>query len=155
VRLYLYAVVESTASLPGTTGIGGHGVALLAVDRVAAIVGAVDGPVEASRDHLLAHARIVDEVAAANDALLPVRFGRGFHDANELAAALAGISTQLEARLHAVEGCVELGVLASEAATAQPNVAGGREYMRRPELTLACTGPWPPYSFAGLQDGPS
>jgi gas vesicle protein GvpL/GvpF len=209
--LYLYALVPPTASLPRTTGVGGHELALLVVDRVAAVVGDVEEPLEPTHEHLLEHARVVDEVAASNDALLPVRFGRGFHDADELALALAELSTALEERLRSVEGCVELGVHASEAGPEETCSAAGNEYMqrrlrevtrvaeihaalaerarestrdtgtgtllnaaylvprravgdfiaaveqlrrRRPEVTVACTGPWPPYSFASLQDGP-
>jgi gas vesicle protein GvpL/GvpF len=209
--LYLYALVTPAASLPPTTGVGGHELALLVVDRVAAVVGEVDGPLEPTHEHLLEHARVVDEIAASNDALLPVRFGRGFHDAGELALALAELSAELEERLRAVEGCVELGVHASEAGAEETGSAGGSRYMQRrlrevtrvaeihsalaerarestrdtgtgtllngaylvprravdefvaaveqlrrhrPEVTVACTGPWPPYSFASVQDGP-
>ena len=129
--LYLYAIVEPTASLPSVAGIGGHGLRLLVLDRVAAVVGELGGPIEPTEEHLIAHARVVDEVAAANDPVLPVRFGRGFHDVDRLVAALELVSPQLEERFRAVEGCVELGLHVAEAVAPQPAATRGSEYMRR------------------------
>ena len=128
-RLYLYALVPPAASLPRVAGVHGGTVALLVADRVAAAVGEVEGAVEPTEENLLAHARVVDELAAANDAVLPVRFGRGFRDVEELADALAGEAARLTERLQAVQGCVELGVHAAGDAAGRVTPAGGRAYM--------------------------
>ena len=131
--LYVYALLEPTATLPRVAGVNGHELSLLVVDRVAAVVGEIAGPLEPTDDNLLEHARVVDEVAAANDALLPVRFGRGFHDVDQLVTALSDVAVQCEERLRAVKGCVELGVHVAEApvATAGATATVGREYMHR------------------------
>ena len=126
--VYLYALVPPDATLPYAVGIGGSVVGLVTVGSVAAVVGEVD-LVEPTEENLLAHARVVDEVAGVNDAVLPVRFGRGFHDLDALEAALARRAPQLGERLRAVQGCVELGVHAVGDVTEPVAARRGREYM--------------------------
>ena len=206
--LYLYALVDSAAALPDD-------VELVSIDGIGAVVGEIDDVVDPTDEQVLSHARVVDQVAALNDAVLPVRFGRGFPELHELEAALAHLAPRLEERLRAVRGCVELGV--HVVGTAEPPTQSelGADYMRRrlrevaeadlladeihvplaerarestrsgstgptallraaylvprgdvdafcaaverargrhPSLTFACTGPWPPYSFADLEE---
>jgi len=213
--LYLYAFVRPDASVPDEPGIEGRPPVLVPLRRVAAVVADVDGKVEPTDDHVLTHARVVDAVAAANDAVLPVRFGRGFRSVEELEASVERIVDELEEGLDRVSGCVEIGlqVVGREKPTAR--VFSGRDYMQRrmreiahadavaeaihaplaeraraatqtrgaaqqpllrasylvarddvdgfrasvddvrrrhADLTFACTGPWPPYSFASLDD---
>jgi hypothetical protein len=206
--LYLYALVESTAALP-------EDVELVSIQGIGAVVGEIDDDVESTDEHVLSHARIVDRLAALNDAVLPVRFGRGFRAPNELEAALGRLAARLEERLRAVRGCVEIGVHVVGEAPRASGAEVGADYMRRrlrevaeaeeladeihvplaersrestrngtvasaallraaylvprgdveafcgavesarqrhPELTFACTGPWPPYSFADVED---
>jgi hypothetical protein len=205
--LYLYALVESTAALPDD-------VELVSIQGIGAVVGDIDDVVDPTDEHVLSHARIVDRLATLNDAVLPVRFGRGFREPDELEAALGRLAPQLEERLRAVRGCVELGVHVVGAAPPMSGIEVGADYMRRrlrevaegealadeihvplaersrestrngsvapaallraaylvprgdvdafcgavesaqqrhPELTFACTGPWPPYSFANVE----
>jgi hypothetical protein len=205
--LYLYALVESTAALPDD-------VELVSIQGIGAVVGDIDDVVDPTDEHVLSHARIVDRLATLNDAVLPVRFGRGFREPDELEAAIGRLAPQLEERLRAVRGCVELGVHVVGAAPPMSGIEAGADYMRRrlrevaeaealadeihvplaersrestrngsvapaallraaylvprgdvdafcgavesarqrhPELTFACTGPWPPYSFANVE----
>ena len=212
--LYLYAFVRGSGHLPDTAGIAGAPATFVPLGTVAAVVAEVDGALEPTDENVLAHARVVDALAAANDAVLPVRFGRGFRDAEDLAAAVALFAGELEERLEELSGCVEIGLhVTAPAQPAQP-VASGRDYMRHrlrdlaridalaadihaplaeraraatrsrsvgtsallraaylvpvadvdafrgavdeaqrrySELSFACTGPWPPYSFAVLE----
>jgi gas vesicle protein GvpL/GvpF len=206
--LYLYALVPADATAPVELR-----VELVPLGDVAAAVGEIEGTVEPTRERILSHARVVDALAGANDAVLPVRFGRGFRDHADLEASLAPLAAGLRVRLADVRGCVELGLHVAGPAEPPLAVGSGREYMQRrladqtraeaaaetihaplaelsrastrsasgtatellrsaylvprdgvdrfraaveraqrrhPDLTFACTGPWPPYSFAAL-----
>ena len=213
--LYLYALTEHPAVLPPSP------VSLAAepLDGIDAVVGMIENEgIEPSEQEILKHARVVEELAAVNAALLPARFGLGFSDADALQAAVAERIDGLHEALDRVRGCVELGVrvLSGKSSAVVPVGASGREYMlgrldeRRSterladelhgplaalaradtrsvgatpelvlsaaylvphenverfralvdelgranaELTIACTGPWPPYSFATAEVG--
>jgi len=210
--LYLYAFSFHPTTLPRTTGIGGAPLAVETFDGIEAVVSVLDGRLEPSEESVLAHARVVDELAATNDAVIPARFGRGFANRDSLRTGVLEREADLHAALERVRGCVELGLRVLEPAEEEAAVpATGREYMvgrlernRRdeqaaeelhaplaaiareatkslratpqlflsaaylvpridverfreavraqqetnPGLSFACTGPWPPYSFA-------
>jgi Gas vesicle synthesis protein GvpL/GvpF len=211
--LYLYAFSPHPTKLPRTPGIAEAAVAAESFDGIDAVVSVLEAvAVEPSEESVLAHARVVDELAASNDAVVPARFGRGFADRDSLRAAVLERLADLEAALERVRGCVELGLrVFAPAGHEAVTPASGREYMvgllersRRDErvaeelhaplaaiareatkslratpklllsaaylvpradvvrfreavqaqqeehvdLSLACTGPWPPYSFA-------
>src|SRR2546423_2006376 len=209
--LYLYAFAERPVTQPDAPGLEGASLSAEEVDGVAAVVSVLS--VEAVRpteEAVLTHARVVDALTAANDAVVPARFGRAFGDAEGLRRAAADRADDLRSALGQVRGCVELGLRAVPPQVVDPEAAlsSGREYMRRrlaeqqrierlgaelhaplaslaraatgiqtapqllsaaflvprahvedfryavgelerrhPEVTLACTGPWPPYSF--------
>ena len=212
--LYLYAFVPHQAGAVETTGIGEIRPTVVPLGTVAAVVADVEGAIDSREEHVLAHARVVDALAASNDAVLPVRFGRGFRDVDDLEQAVSRILPELEERLEDVKGCVELGLHVVAAPQPTAAASSGREYMQRrlrdlshaealaeeiygplaararaatrthgvgasallraayllpethvaafraaveegqrahPELAFACTGPWPPYSFAALE----
>ena len=218
--LYVYALVEPPAVLPDVRGIEGGRPELADVDGIAAAVAEIARPVlDASEDAVLAHARVVDALAGANAAVLPVRFGRALADLDAVRAAVAASAPALHAALARVRGCVELAlrVLVAEPADAEASPSSsGCDYMRRrlaslrdaerladelhaplaalarastrsvlatprlllsaaylvpretvdefrrrldelaaarPALSVACTGPWPPYSFATAEVG--
>jgi Gas vesicle synthesis protein GvpL/GvpF len=210
--LYLYALTEHPAVVPSTLGLEETPLAVERLDGIEAVVGVLDGDrIEASEEAVLTHARIVDELAALNEAVLPARFGRGYADAEALRTAVAEQEDALRPALERVRGCLELGLRVFSEQSDGDSPGSGREYMldrldrrRRaerladevhaplaalaraetrtvaatpqlllsaaylvprealeqfqsalgelesahPELSLACTGPWPPYSFA-------
>lgn len=213
--LYLYAFSEPPTTIPPVAGIGASPLAVERVDRVDAVISVLPGaaPVEVSEDAIRAHARVVDEVARQNAAVLPVRFGRGYGDVEALREAVTERATELSDGLARVRDCVEVGlrVLAAPDEGAAGVPSSGREYLRarlderlrgerlahelhapletmarastcsvlatprlllsasylvprdgldafrnavaevqraHPDLSMACTGPWPPYSFA-------
>ena len=211
--LYLYAFVPRIARMPDVVGIGGGHLALAPLGTVAAVVADVDGSIDPTDENVLAHARVIDALAGEFDAVLPVRFGRGFRDLDYLETAVARHEPELEARLEEVRGCVEIGLHVAAPTHAQEAAGSGHAYMqqrlgelaraetlaadihaplaeraraakrdrgvgttallraaylvprhdvesfqavvdasqrRHTELSFACTGPWPPYSFAGL-----
>lgn len=212
--LYLYAFVRETARVPDATGVGGAGATLVPLGAVAAVVAEVEGALEPTDDNVLAHAHVIDALAAVNDAVLPVRFGRGFRDREDLEASATRLEDDLESRLEEVSGCVEIGLHVAAPVEPSPPADSGRDYMqqrlrdlaradalaadihaplaeraraatrsrsvgttallraaylvpraevetfraavdeaqrRYSELSFACTGPWPPYSFAVLE----
>jgi Gas vesicle synthesis protein GvpL/GvpF len=217
--LYLYALSEHPTVVPALNGVDDTPLSVERLDAIDAVVGVVERErMEPSEAAILAHARVVDELAAANAAVLPARFGRGYADADALRSAVSERSAALEGALERVRGCQELGlrVLARKDEAPRPD-GNGREYMRarlqarlqaerladelhaplaalaraethsvgatpelllsaaylvprdavdgfrtkleelgreHPELTLACTGPWPAYSFATAEAGP-
>jgi Gas vesicle synthesis protein GvpL/GvpF len=214
--LYLYALTEQPTVLPSTAGLEGTPLGVEELDGLDAVVGELGRErIEPTEEAVLAHARIVEELTAVNEAVLPARFGRGYQNAQALRVAVAEQGDALRQALDRVRGCLELGlrVLAKPGDAAGP-AQSGREYMlgrldqrRRaerladevhgplaelaradtrtvgatpqlllsaaylvprdtvdrfrstlteletahPELSLACTGPWPPYSFATVE----
>jgi Gas vesicle synthesis protein GvpL/GvpF len=216
--LYLYALTERPTALPDIRGLDETELAVERVGEIDAVVSEVDrARVDPSENAVLDHARVVDSLAQANDAVLPARFGRGFADAAALRTAIGDRSADLEPALARVRGCLELAVrVLAPVGAAPPVAASGRDYMRarlddqqrterlaeelhqplsalaraatksvgatpelvlsaaylvprealedfkgrvaelgadHPELTLACTGPWPPYTFATTEPG--
>jgi Gas vesicle synthesis protein GvpL/GvpF len=209
--LYLYAFVPQPPQPTEARGVDGRVPKPVRLESIAAFVAHVDGALEPTDEHVLAHARVIDALAAANDAVLPVRFGRGFRDARDLEVAVAPRAPALARRLDEVRGCVELGLHVVAPAQQPVTAASGGDYLRRRlrdvlraeeladrihaplaehayestrtngagatallrasylvprgdvdrfracvedlqrrhgELAFACTGPWPPYSFA-------
>ena len=212
--LYLYAFVPRITATPDVLGIAGQQPVLVPLGTVAALVGEVEGAVEPEEENVLAHARVVDALTSETDAVLPVRFGRGFRDVDDLEAAAARLEHDIEQRLEEVRGCVEIGLHVVAPPQQSEPEASGRAYMERrlgdlsraeelaaeihvplaehardanrtlsvgasallraaylvprddvdnfkarversqrmhPELSFACTGPWPPYSFSALE----
>ena len=206
--LYLYALTEHPTVLPTGTPLTAE-----SLDGIDAVVGMVgDDKIEPTEEAILEHARVVDEITALNDAVLPARFGRGYADLDSLERAVAERADSLRAALDRVRGCQEFGLrVFSNSDEALSAGGSGREYMlgrlearqraerladelhaplaavartatrsvgatphlllsasylvsrdavddfhaalrgledAHPELTVACTGPWPPYSFA-------
>ena len=214
--LYLYALTEHPTVLPPVPGIDATPLAVERLDGIEAVVGVIEA-VEPSEDAVLAHAHVVDELAAVNAAVLPARFGRGYADREALRGAVGERADALHRALERVHDCVELGLrVLATSAREEAGVGGGREYMlgrleerRRteqladalhgplaalsraatrsvgvtpqlvlsaaylvprgtlepfraalgeleleyPSLTMACTGPWAPYSFATTETG--
>jgi hypothetical protein len=215
--LYVYAFVEAPASVPEIPGIDSARLETKAVAGLDVVVSRHEvATLEASEAAIVAHAQVVEAVAAANDAVLPARFGGAHADADALRAAVAERAPELTAALARVRGCVELGVRALAPADQRVAAQSGAAYMHarleqrqeigrlaeelhgplaalardatrtvgaterlllsgaylvpedavaefrdlveslqadHPDLTIVCTGPWPPYSFATAEGG--
>jgi gas vesicle protein GvpL/GvpF len=213
VTLHVYALTEHPVALPQTAGIEGAALRAIEIDGIDAVVSESQAAVAAANeDAVLAHARVVDDLVSANDAVLPGRFTNGFGDEEALRAAIDARAAKLRAALERVRGKAEIGlrVFRDERPATAP-ASSGREYLmgrlaevqaaeraaeqihrplaaaagantlnvlatpelllsaaylipraeidafrarvqelddEHPELTLVCTGPWPPYSFA-------
>lgn len=239
-----YGLAERLRDLRSPVGIGGVPVEIVRHRSLAVAVTRHASPPARSRDAILAHAGVCEDLMANADAVLPVRFGAAFDDETALRASIDERYDQLVGGLAHVRGRVEIGVRvrwedagatsvphdeteAASGAAAGPDPAagqprGGRAYLmarveeerrrqavhRRaedvagrvheaigahaadsrlhllpteglvmsgeylvdcddldrmlarvrgtaqahPELEVLCTGPWPPYSFADVED---
>src|SRR5436190_15749770 len=132
--VHLYALADHPAQLPAVAGIGASPLVSSAVGPVAAVFGEVGGestePTEAA---ILANAHVVDELAKANDAVLPARFARPYEDEAVLLTSIRERAAQLRDSLDRVRGCVEMGVRVvrneNGGAIATPS-GSGSDYMR-------------------------
>jgi len=128
VTLHVYALTEPPAQVPDIAGIGASRLTSISVGDVDAV--ASDGDSPATEEAVLAHARVVEEVFAANAAVLPVRFGTRFDDAAALRDAIGGRTEELQRALGTVRGNVEIGLRVSSEAQAEPiRAASGAEYL--------------------------
>jgi gas vesicle protein GvpL/GvpF len=130
VTLHVYALTDHPASLPPTRGIDDSQVDAVHVDGFDVIVSHVVPA--ATEPAIVAHARVVDEVVAANDAVLPARFGRGVDDVAALAGTIRGREDKLHAALEQVRGNVEIGlrVTAGAPREQQPAATSGQAYLK-------------------------
>lgn len=92
--------------------------------HVLAVFGSAGGE---TREDAIRHGLVVQALVETCDAVLPVRFGERFADVTALVAAVAPRVHELEDRLAAVDGCVELAV---RAARAERPAADGAAYMQ-------------------------
>lgn len=209
--IHVYGVVDGLEELPPVAGLEGAPLERRRVDGFELVLSRGETPpsAEVSREAVLRHAQIVEELMSRSAALLPAQLGHAFRDDEELAAAIRGQASQLARGLDRVRGCVEFGLRAVAAPVGDSDTArSGSEYMRarleearrqdrlvgdlhqplarlarestlrragageiraaylvgREEsaafreavsrlgdiagVTVVCTGPWPPYSFA-------
>jgi hypothetical protein len=131
VTLHVYALAEHPATLPKTQGIDDVPLRAVQIGEIDAIVSETQpGATVADEAAVLAHARVVDDLTAANNAVLPGRFSNGLADENALLEAIGKRATTLREALDRVRGCVEIGlrVIAPARGEAAP-AASGRDYL--------------------------
>ena len=133
--LHLYALTEHPAQLAEAAGIEDSGLRVVevtpAVDAVVGDVAIAEGqPSEAA---ILAHAAVVEQLAAANEALLPARFSGAYPSDDALATAIAEREPRISQGLERVRGCVEIGLRVFDNAppTGGKAEGSGRAYMQR------------------------
>jgi hypothetical protein len=131
--VHLYALVDHPARLPDVPGIGGSQLVAAPADvGIDAVYGEALASDEATDEAVLAHARVVEELAAVNDAVLPARYPGRYADEAALVDAVRGRASQLRAALDRVRGCVEMGVRIVRTGAGGDDASGsGRDYMRR------------------------
>jgi hypothetical protein len=108
---YVYGVVRAPADPPREAGINEEPVGLVASERLAALTSDVpEGPLEAGRDELLTHSRVLER-ALEGGAVLPMRFGVVLPDeASVRGELLDGHREELEAQLDEMDGKVEINI---------------------------------------------
>jgi hypothetical protein len=113
----LYAFVCGVRDLP-------EGSRAVQLGHVHAVFGTAGGE---TREDAIRHGLVVQALVETCDAVIPVRFGERFTDVPALVDAVTPRLHELEDRLAVVDGCVELAVRVSRAATAGGD---GAAYMR-------------------------
>ena len=110
---YVYGVVASaSASAVRAEGVAGARVERVPFRKVAALVSEVPVPIRAKRRELMSHAEVLNELAA-DDTVLPLRFGTTFPDAETVVADfLEPRHDELVRLLKQYDGRVELLVKA-------------------------------------------
>jgi hypothetical protein len=128
--LHVYAFLAPPTAIPDVRGVDSAPLEVEAAVGVDAVVSRHDAAVVASEAAILAHARVVEALAASNDAVLPARFGSAHANGASLHDALAERAPELEAALARVRGCVELGVRALAPVRETADASSGAAYMR-------------------------
>jgi hypothetical protein len=205
--IHVYGVVDRLADLPEVAGLDDAPLELVHVAGLDLVVSKAEPTAEISREALLRHAEVVEELMQASDAVLPAQLGRAFRDDAELEETVREQAPKLTRALQDVRGCVEFGLRATAEAAEPPEADTGAGYMHArleqtrlqnelverlheplarlarattlqrpaggligaylvarddvaefeaaaarlegaPGVTVVCTGPWPPYSFA-------
>jgi hypothetical protein len=131
--IHMYALVSRPAAVPDALGIADAPLHAVGVgEGIDAIVSEAQGGTAPTEEAIVAHARVVDAVAASNDGVLPARFTSDVAGADELRRQLLDREDQIRAALERVGGCVELGLRVLPAASDEPAQApSGSAYMRR------------------------
>lgn len=129
---YVYGVVPADSpARPKGSGIGGEALRLVASGDLAAITSDVpEGPLEAGRDELMAHSRVLEETLGTTRAVLPMQFGVVLPSEDSVREELLdAYRPDLEAQLDEMTGKIELNVkgIYDEAAVLTEVVAENRE----------------------------
>jgi hypothetical protein len=107
----VYALATRGARRSGVKGLAGEPLRTITLGPVAAIVGEVTTRPRPTVANLLRYDRILTELWARNDALLPVRFGTILADSSELDHAVALRGATLRRRLAVVRDRAQMTVL--------------------------------------------
>lgn len=129
--VYLYAITEPVElPVPRQTGLEDAPLCRVVGGSVAGICSVHRNLVpEATETEIARHAEVVEAIAA-QEAVLPVRFGAVFRRGRKLRETLAAREGELAGALAHVAGRVELGVhVHREPPPEPPRTAGGREYL--------------------------
>ena len=135
---YVYGVVAADAPTPRTRGIRNSKLRKVAAGELAAIVSDVAPPLEAGKDDLLTHARVLEQIRE-KASVLPMRFGVMMPTDEEVREhLLEAHAMDLHAQLRELAGMVELhlralyeeSVLMREVVGANPKIAAMSEALR-------------------------
>jgi hypothetical protein len=131
--IHVYGVVEGLAELPAVAGLEEAPLERRRVDGLELVLSRSQTPpsAEISRDSVLRHAEVVEELMTCSAAVLPAQLGGAFRDEDELMAAVRAQAPQLERGLERVRGCVEFGLRAIPSERGGVlDAPSGTDYMR-------------------------
>jgi hypothetical protein len=112
---YVYGVVRADDRPPADeTGLDGGAVELVSTDGLGALTSEVPGEhLEAGREELLTHSRVLEQALQRGSVVLPMRFGVVMPDADSVRAELlAPHGEELRAQLAELDGKVEINLKA-------------------------------------------
>jgi hypothetical protein len=131
--IHVYGVVEGLEELPALAGVDDAPLERRRIGELEVVLSRAAMPpsAEVTREAVLRHAEVIEELQSRSIALLPAQLGRGFRDEEELAEALRGQAEELVERLEQVRGCVEFGLRAFAPETGGSGAASsGADYLR-------------------------
>lgn len=124
--LYAYGVVWPGQLAPAVRGIDGAEVVILEGDGVAVAVSELPREVKPTRDRLVQHHRVTMALLRSGG-VAPFRFGNVFAGEAELRQGLQKRTSELEQKLEALAGCVEMSVRQPLPAAGKPRT--GTDYL--------------------------
>jgi hypothetical protein len=134
--MYVYGIVPASSRVPSGTGVMKGRLRSLRAGELVAIVSSVrDGELQAGREDLLAHSRVLER-ALSNGVVLPMRFGMVMPDADAVREELLErYHDDLLAQLEELAGKVEIDLRAlyDEQVVMREIVAGDPRIARRTE----------------------
>jgi hypothetical protein len=120
--------------VPSVQGLDGVPVDERSVAGLTVVVSVLAGRPHATREAALAHAAVIDALAAANDAVLPARFGTWFASTERLTRDIFARADEFRRALDGVRGCVEIGVRVARRpeapAESRPVSVAGSDHLR-------------------------
>jgi Gas vesicle synthesis protein GvpL/GvpF len=130
--IHVYGVVEGLEELPPLAGLDDAPLERQRIGELEVVLSRAATPTsaEVTREAVLLHAQVVEELLARSVSLLPAQLGRGFRDDEELSDALRAQAQELGERLQQVRGCVEFGLRALAKDASEGETATGSGYMR-------------------------
>jgi hypothetical protein len=132
--IHVYGIVDELDALPPVAGLEDAPLERRRVGELELVVSRASGEPagEVSREAVLRHAEVVEELMSRSRAVLPAQFGREFGDEDELEAAVRTQVSELQRGLERVGGCVEFGlrVLGEVEVGRLAHASSGTEYMR-------------------------
>jgi hypothetical protein len=130
--IHVYGFVEELAALPELAGVDEAPLEQRRVGELELVVSRCQAPLrEVSREAVLRHAQVVEELMSRSRAVLPAQFGHAFGGEEELATAVESQADELARGLRRVRGCAEFGlrVVGPPAENTRAS-SSGADYMR-------------------------
>ena len=104
----VYALVASSSSRVIGSGMSGERLRAIRAGRITALVGELRRAPKPTITNLRRYAMVIEKAAAQTPAILPVRFGTGMADLDEVTFVLRARQVTLRSRLRAVRGRVQM-----------------------------------------------
>jgi hypothetical protein len=108
VIIWVYALIASSPSRVIGSGMSGERLRAIRGGRITALVGELRRAPKPTMTNLRRYARVIEKAAAQTRAILPVRFGTGMADLDEVTFVLRSRQDMLRRRLGAVRGRAQM-----------------------------------------------
>jgi gas vesicle protein GvpL/GvpF len=108
VTIWVYALIASSSSRVIGSGMSGERLRAIRAGRITALVGELRRAPKPTMTNLRRYAMVIGKAAAQTPAILPVRFGTGMADLDEVTFVLRSRQDTLRRRLRAVRGRAQM-----------------------------------------------